>query len=227
MLARAVADTEEAGAAGRDDGLNATLDAPSTRTAQESVLFVCHANLARSPLAAALLSAHLRAAGRSDIAVTSAGVRADHGTDRLDEVHELAAECGLDLGSHKPRQLVPELLHDATLVLTMTEEQRAEATRLLPAAVNRTFTMIEFARLLIGGFHERVGSLAELVAAAHRSRASTRPAAEPEDVADPVGHPRSHYERTVIQLDELAKTISGPLRVRGVGKHRAEGTSAR
>lgn len=201
--------------------MNATLDAPLTRTGQESVLFVCKANLARSPLAAVLLTAQFRAAGRPDIVVTSAGVRADHGTDRLDEVLQLATECGLDLQSHQPRQLVPELMHDATLVLTMTESQRAAAAGLLPAAVSRTFTVIEFARL-IADCSDPVTSLAEMARAAHRARAYTRPATGAEDVADPVGLSRSHYENTVIQLDELARTISDPLRTSRVGKHRAD-----
>lgn len=202
--------------------MNATLEAPLTRTAQESVLFVCTANLARSPLAAVLLSAQLRAAGRTDINVTSAGVQADHGTERLDEVLEIAHECGLDLGEHKPRQLVTELLADPTLVITMTEAQRAAATRLLPTAVNRTFTFIELARLL-GVVDEPITTLAEMAAAAHRARAHTRAVSESEDVADPVGQSRSQYENTVIQLDQLAQSISCRLPTKGVARHRAEG----
>lgn len=200
--------------------MNATLDVPLTRSGQESVLFVCKANLARSPLAAVLLSAQLRTAGRADIGVSSAGVRADHGTDRLDEVVQIAADCGLDLESHQPRQLVPELMQDSTLILTMTESQRTAATRLLPAAVSRTFTMIEFARL-IADCNEPVTSFAEMAAAAHRARAYTRPSDEPEDVADPAGMARTYYEKTVIQLDQLARTISDPLRTGQVRKHRA------
>jgi protein-tyrosine phosphatase len=54
---------------------------------------------------------------------------------------------GVDAGGLTARQLTPELVRAADLVVTMTAEQRAAVVTRVPAAVRRTFTLRELAGL--------------------------------------------------------------------------------
>jgi len=66
--------------------------------------------------------------------VSSAGLAAlvGHPADPL--VEELMRERGLDVSGHRARQLTPELLLQADLVLTMEQGQQRAIERTVPAA---------------------------------------------------------------------------------------------
>ncbi len=97
------------------------------------ILVVCTGNVCRSPLAAALLQRAL-----PERHVSSAGLAAPVGREADATVRELASADGLDLTGHRARQLTPEMLRDAELVLVMSEGQRREVGRLDPGALGKT-----------------------------------------------------------------------------------------
>ena len=110
-----------------------------------SLLFVCTANMCRSPLAAAMM----RRAVASDRTVEVASAGRLPGGNRVPETGiRVGAERGLDLREHVSTQLEPALLGTADVVLTMTREQArdlvAEDVELWP----RVFTVKQFARWL-------------------------------------------------------------------------------
>jgi protein-tyrosine-phosphatase len=100
---------------------------------RRSILFVCTGNTCRSPLAEALCKRVLAdrlGCGTSDlesrgIAVRSAGVAAFHGDGPTDTAVQAAAEFGADLSAHRSKPVSPELLADATDVVTMTRTHAA------------------------------------------------------------------------------------------------------
>ncbi len=96
----------------------------------KSVLIVCVGNICRSPMAVAVLRRHLPAG----VQVSSAGLAARAG----DGVHPVAAEVldahGLALNDHVARQLHPDMLDAADLVLTM-ELRHANALRAISPRV--------------------------------------------------------------------------------------------
>ncbi|HKT02033.1 MAG TPA: low molecular weight phosphatase family protein [Rugosimonospora sp.] len=106
-----------------------------------AILFVCHANICRSPMAERLARRTLGAD------VSSAGTHAWHGAEMHEYTRQILAERGAGTTPHASRPLVPELLAAADLVLTMSRNQRAAAVTLLPAAARRTFTLRQFGRL--------------------------------------------------------------------------------
>jgi protein-tyrosine phosphatase len=169
---------------------------------KEVILVLCQANVARSPLAGAMLRAALDRAGRHDIDVQVAGLHATPGTSVSHEACQVARERGLDLSQHTAVAVLPSALADAALVLTMDEAQRAAVSRLLPGTISRTFTLPELSRLLASDPHQ-VATIAELAARAHRARPLTAPAEAPEDIADPVTRPLRHYQRTADRLARL------------------------
>ncbi|MGH9867704.1 MAG: hypothetical protein ACREAA_06010 [Candidatus Polarisedimenticolia bacterium] len=89
-----------------------------------NLLFVCTANLHRSPLAATLMAALLEKDGRSDVTVASAGLRTVDGLPALPEACDLAREMdGIDLSAHRSRRLTAGLLSEADVILVMEADQ--------------------------------------------------------------------------------------------------------
>jgi protein-tyrosine phosphatase len=100
---------------------------------RRSILFVCTGNTCRSPLAEALCKkvladrlgcpqTELEARG---YVVRSAGVAAFHGDGPTDLAVLAAEEFGADLSEHRSQPVNPELLADATDVITMTRTHAA------------------------------------------------------------------------------------------------------
>jgi len=113
-----------------------------------NVLVVCTGNICRSPVAEQVLTARLRAAGIDDVTVTSAGTSAPVGAPMTPEAAALSVRFGADPAGHAARQLTPQLVQDADLVLTATRAHRAQIAELVPRAARRAYTLREFARVL-------------------------------------------------------------------------------
>lgn len=178
------------------------------------VLTVCTANMCRSPMAAALLEARLRREGLAGATVSSCGLLPG-GAPAAPEATEALRRRGLDLEGHQSRQLAPELVEEADLVLALTREHLREVVVLRPAAFARTFTLRELVRR-----GERVGPRRagqDLVDWLAEVGAGRRPqdllgSSEEDDVADPVGGPLSGFVRTAEELDGLAARLVALLR---------------
>jgi protein-tyrosine-phosphatase len=172
------------------------------------VLVVCTANIARSPLFAAMLAA--RAGDR--VRVGSAGTRARPGIGAAEGSQVLARRRGLDLTGHRSRPVTAELIAASELVLTMSERQRDACAPLAGQAAARVFTVREFARLV--GALDRTSAPTEpaprwrwLRDQAHLARPRSLPPAVPEDVADPIRAPWSEWEVMAADLDDLQARI--------------------
>jgi protein-tyrosine-phosphatase len=71
-------------------------------------------------MAEMLLRSVLHREGRSDVEVRSAGTGAQDGAPASEGAYLVALEAGLDLSAHRARQLTPELIRRADLILTMS-----------------------------------------------------------------------------------------------------------
>lgn len=85
------------------------------------VIFVCTGNTCRSPMAEAVCRSMLPA--NSNIIVASAGIRAPISQNASKMAILAAKELGLDISSHKSRQLTDEMLSKAFAVFAMTMDQ--------------------------------------------------------------------------------------------------------
>jgi protein-tyrosine-phosphatase len=94
-----------------------------------SVLFVCTGNLYRSPLAAAFLRDKLKnAPGGNEWVIDSAGTWTKSGTPIHSQTIEDAHRFGLDVRTHKSKQVTADLLsrHDLILVMETGHKEALE-----------------------------------------------------------------------------------------------------
>lgn len=173
------------------------------------VLVVCTGNISRSPFAGLLLADALGPSVR----VGCAGTRAVAGRGVDPAMLPYYAEAGVDAGDFVAQQLNVGQVRGADLILTMTNAHRAYVLSLLPAAVQRTFTLREFARLaavlkpgeLTGDTPGvRLRELVELVPQL-RERAPWDP--DGNDIPDPFGRDRREYDRAVRLMRDALNTI--------------------
>jgi protein-tyrosine phosphatase len=168
------------------------------------VLVVCHANQCRSPLGEVLLRAHLERAG-IEATVASAGFLAG-GVPAAAGSARAAQRRGLDLRDHRSRQLTPEIVADAGLVLVMERRQVRELAVLVPGSLGRTFTVKDVVtRGTRLGRRRPDESMEEWIARLHADREHAELLRDDpsEDVADPMGGTAADYERTADALDAL------------------------
>lgn len=160
------------------------------------LLVVCTANVARSPLGAAVLRTHADhrlGAASGAVVVTSAGVNARDGDRAAPGSIACARSWGIDLVDHRSRGLELDEVEDADLVLTMSTRQREAVLREIPGALDHVFTWVELVRLLRGAEVPATDDVGERVRAAARVAHHRRPLLpaprRDEDVADPFGGP--------------------------------------
>jgi protein-tyrosine-phosphatase len=142
------------------------------------LLFVCTGNTCRSPIAAALARQIVDERGLTDLDVSSAGTSAVEGQPASDGAVLVGLERQLDLTDHRARQLTPEYVDEADLILVMGPHhlERVEA---------------------LGG----AGKAYLLIAYSSRG-ADVRP------VSDPFGGDLEVYRATVEELDaEIRRAV--------------------
>ncbi len=113
----------------------------------ERILFVCSANICRSPSAQAIALHRLRADGLAgQITVVSAGTRATDGHGWCPEARKHVStdpETRATMDGHESRPLSRSGIAKATLVVTADRQTSAEVVRLDPSVRSRLFTMRE------------------------------------------------------------------------------------
>lgn len=138
-----------------------------------------------------------RVRGGAAIAASSAGTRAVVGHGVGTESAVTLRELGADPGDHHGRRLLDQHIRAADLILTAETRHREQILRDSPAAMRRTFTLLEFVRLSgavapiaqvgrRGRLPDRT-ELREQVALVAAQRGLVTPARSVEDIADPVG----------------------------------------
>ena len=121
---------------------------PTPGSEPANILVVCTGNICRSPYMQFTLTAALAAAGVDDIVVASAGTHAVPDSGVAPHMAALLRADGLDVDGYATRQLTAAMVADADIVLTAERAHRKQVVLLDPRALGRTFTLLQFGRLL-------------------------------------------------------------------------------
>ncbi|CEG21931.1 Low molecular weight protein-tyrosine-phosphatase YwlE [Planococcus massiliensis] len=140
-----------------------------------NIFFVCTGNTCRSPMAEAILTAKQL----PGVEVRSAGIFAGE-SPMSSHAQTVLGDQGIDF-AHTSKQLMPEDMEWATLILTMTESHRTFLLQNFPEYATKIYTLKEFAN----------GSAA--------------------DVSDPYGGSLSTYQSTFNELHGLINQVAGKL----------------
>ena len=170
------------------------------------VLVVCVGNLCRSPLAERLLVSRLAS---TEVRVASAGVHAVVGAPMDASAAAELTRLGGDPSEFEARQLTARMATEADLVLTATRAIRSHVVATAPAALKRTFTLLELAALLEappwGGPEADVpGTLAR----AADWRASVSGLGNALDVPDPIGRSPQVHRAAADLADRATRVIA-------------------
>jgi protein-tyrosine phosphatase len=176
------------------------------------ILAVCTGNICRSPFIERLYRARLTGKFLLDgwrFDVTSAGTGALAGQEMDAVAAETLRAHGGEPRGFIARDLTPDLIEAADLVLTAHREHRSAVVTMLPRATSKTLTLREFARLVspigpdqVDGV-DPVDRMTALVALAFDNRGLV-PISSPDDddVPDPYRRERSEYERAADLIDD-------------------------
>jgi protein arginine phosphatase len=145
------------------------------------VLFVCTANICRSPMAQAIFDALAEDAGLS-FRAESAGTAALDGRTIAPNAIAALEEVGIYPVPHRARRASAAMVGKAELVLAMTPGHAATLSRLHPESAARIYTLPEYAM-----------------------------GVKDQGISDPYGLTMSAYRSTVRQLYEHVERVMGRL----------------
>jgi protein-tyrosine phosphatase len=183
--------------------------ATRTQSAPFRVVVVSAADISRGPAVQRILKARLRSLGTdASLVLSSAGTLAAGGAPIHPYTARALSELGTDPHGHQAHRLTERRLVQADLILAVSREQRFGAAELRPGVRERTFTVVEFARLAAAA-PQGVDGPRELVAGLAVLRGSVRPVDPAEDdLEDPTSGSYRDHERVLRRVDHAVRDIA-------------------
>ncbi len=111
------------------------------------IIFVCTANICRSPMAEVILEKLIRDNGLEEVMeVESCGTWAVEGRPASSLAQLVAKEHGFDLSAHRSQPVSLNLVKTADLILCMTPSHKTDLVQIFPHLDSKILLLKEFAR---------------------------------------------------------------------------------
>lgn len=178
-----------------------------SKPAARRVLFVCTANICRSPTAEYLARDRF---GEDYWRFRSAGFLPS-GRAPSDTLIRALTEVDLDVRRHRSYQLDRPSIVAADLVLTMEGAHVRQATEIDASAYGKTMPLREAAAVL-EDWDDSVATIEELLFEVGRERDPASYLSDDWDVDDPYGRSLRIYRKTVAEIGDLVDGVLGRLR---------------
>lgn len=176
------------------------------------VIFVCHANVCRSPLAERLLRRAID--DPATMLATSGGTHVGAAAPMHPYSAQVLREHGADDRDFASRAITAGSLATADLILTATREQRGHCVSLAPATLHRTFTLLQFGRLAAAINPDELPVVAPPIrlraAIAEIARVRAELPVAPgidDDLADPLFGPIAAFRACASQIHESLRHL--------------------
>ena len=114
------------------------------------ILFICHGNIIRSPIAEALFKRALKQRGHTDITVGSAGLAAKPCRNADERALSVCQEFGVSLDSHSASPVTAELIAHADVIFVMDYLNEARLLARYPEAAQKLFLLGAYSRNAAG-----------------------------------------------------------------------------
>ena len=111
------------------------------------IIFICTANICRSPMAEGSLKYHWKEQGRTGLAVSSMGIQMIENQPASEHAVTVCAENGIDISSHRSQALHPETMLAADLILTMEPFHRKHLQLLAPTIKDKVFLLAKWPQI--------------------------------------------------------------------------------
>ncbi len=177
------------------------------KPAARRILFVCTANICRSPTAEHLARARF---GEDYWCFRSAGFMPS-GRAPSETLIRALTEVDVDVRRHRSYQLDRASIAAADILLTMEGAHVRQATEIEPGAYPKTVPLREAAAVL-EVWHAPSATGEELLVEIARERDPMSYLGDDWDVDDPFGRSLRIYRRTVAEIGDLVDSVLGQLR---------------
>jgi protein-tyrosine phosphatase len=170
---------------------------------------ICTANVCRSVMTEAFLARAL-ASAPVPAEVSSAGVNALVGSNPPREVVQVMREHGIDVATHRGRQLAEPIVAAADLVIGLTLEHLREAVVMDPRLLGCGFTLRELARRSAAASHRPANvDLPTWLAMLTEGREieDLLGGSTADDFPDPIGLPLGAYRQAAADVSELVTVL--------------------
>ena len=171
------------------------------------VLFVCTANVCRSPMASALFVKSAHRYGAVEARSASAGFL-EGGRPVHDSVTHLLDERGVDVSRKVSQKLSPALVEKADLILTMTSEHARGVVSRFPEAIGDVYLQRHFGTIVTP--RPADASIREWLDDLNRSNRRAYLGDDALlDVPDPIGHDLQVFTELAVELENSIDWILG------------------
>ncbi len=153
----------------------------------KSILLVCTGNSCRSIMAEGLFKKYLKAAGKDNIEVRSAGIMALDGFPPTDETIKVMEGEDVDVSGYRSMRLTADLIINSDLILAMEDMHKDYILKVDPSAADKTYLLKKF------------------------EAGKKRKYPEGDGVPDPIGKQIDFYKLSLGIIKEEAERIVGLL----------------